>query len=207
MRFIAVLSFIIFLAVSMDAEARGRCASGVRVNSECVATQTLRNLEAKYGSKAQPGNYWYDSRSGLFGHVGQPPMGQIPPGMPFAKTLRRNASNGDTGVVINGRELSKVEVMMLSQLGPVVPGRYWMDAMTNVGFEGNPIPFTNLAALMNNRGQQQRRNGGGGVNNDFYYGRAGDNYYGNSNLGTYANSSGGCSYVMTSAGSVTSGCD
>lgn len=181
--------------LSTTAIAAPRCPSQVRVNGQCVAAGTLRQLEAHYGARTVPGSYWYDARSGLFGPVGQPAQGIIAAGLPFAGKLRRDASGGTTGVFINGRELHQVEVMALSQLGRVIPGRYWMDAMTNVGVEGNPMPFANLAALMAPRGQT---NGGN---------RGGDNYYGNTMTGTYANSQGGCSYVMTPSGTVTSGCD
>jgi hypothetical protein len=53
--------------------------------------------------------------------------------------LRANASRGNTGVVINGRELHQLDVAVLQRLGPFLPGRYWMDALGNFGFEGGPI--------------------------------------------------------------------
>jgi hypothetical protein len=52
--------------------------------------------------------------------------------------LREDASHGDTGVFINGRQLHRVDVARLMQLGPVNKGRCWMDAQGNIGLEGQP---------------------------------------------------------------------
>ena len=39
-----------------------------------------------------------------------------------------------------------MDVLGLQQLGPVWPGRYWVDAQGNVGFEGGPA-FANVWLL------------------------------------------------------------
>ena len=84
-------------------------------------------------------------------------------GHEFGK-LNSNASNGDTGVFVNGRELPQLEWAVWSQmLGYVIqPGRYWLDENGNAGYEGNPIPTENLymAAQRNYYGGS----GGGGDN-------------------------------------------
>jgi hypothetical protein len=186
---------VIAISVPSTSAEAAQCPDQVFINGRCAPSSLLRKLEAAYQTRAVPGRYWYDGKSGLYGYVGQPPLGQMAPNLPFGGKLSPRASAGDTGVFINGRELSRTEVAFLSRLGPVVPGRYWLDAAGNVGIEGSPMPFANLFAAIQ-RAQPQRRNNGGST------------YYGNWKTGTYAGSSGGCSYVSTTSGSVMTGnCD
>jgi hypothetical protein len=130
---------------------------------------------------------------------GGPALGQIHAGLKLGGALRADASGGGqgklTGLFINGRELHPRDVAALQQITPVIPGRYWVDAQGNGGYEGGPAIF-NLYVLA----QQAARRGGGS-----------SWYYGNSLTNTYAGSSGGCTYVMgSSAGSgswsASSGC-
>ena len=65
--------------------------------------------------------------------------------------LRRDASNGNTGVVINGRELHWLDVSRLQQVTPVYRGSYWMDASGNFGLLGGPL-MGNLWALSQRSG-------------------------------------------------------
>jgi hypothetical protein len=67
-----------------------------------------------------------------------------------ARYLRTNSSGGNTNVFINGRELHYLDVLGLQRLGPVLPGRYWVDTYWNCGYEGGPALF-NLAQLMRSR--------------------------------------------------------
>ena len=62
--------------------------------------------------------------------------------------LAADASGGNTGVYINGRNQTAQEVQILSYLAhtQVQPGRYWLDAQGNAGYEGNPTPVGNLFA-------------------------------------------------------------
>jgi hypothetical protein len=55
--------------------------------------------------------------------------------------LKADASKGNTGVFINGRQLPVVEVTYLQQLGTVYKGRYWMNAQGVGGIEGGPAIF------------------------------------------------------------------
>src|SRR5262245_6296993 len=68
------------------------------------------------------------------------------------RALRADASNGNTKVFINGRKLHVMDVLGLLQLGPVYPGRYWVDAAGNCGFEGGPA-FINLMMVARSKGQ------------------------------------------------------
>ena len=72
--------------------------------------------------------------------------------------LKRNASRGNTGVFVNGRELHRLEVAYLTRTyGQIVKGRYWVNAAGLGGFEGRPA-FFNLRA--NNRSQKRSLTGG-----------------------------------------------
>ena len=81
------------------------------------------------------------------GLEGGPTLGFIPAGLDVGGPLQADASGGGTGVFINGREIHPVDVAGLQQLTPVVPGRYWVDARGLCGYEGNPTPILDLAAL------------------------------------------------------------
>jgi hypothetical protein len=70
---------------------------------------------------------------------GGPTVGFIYPNLDIGGPLRADASNGHTGVFINGRQLHQADVMGLLQLGPVYQGRYWMDGAGNIGVENGPM--------------------------------------------------------------------
>jgi hypothetical protein len=88
-------------------------------------------------------------------------MGQIHPFLDLGGPLKAKASNGTTGVFINGRELHVVDVLRLQQITRVIPGRYWCDAYGNIGFEGGPVLVNlwALAAAANARGGGVKREG------------------------------------------------
>lgn len=192
LRSIAAAASVIAIATLFASPASAaRCPENVFVNGRCVPSKMLRQLERSYGTRSQAGRYWYDRRSGLFGYIGQPPLAQIAPNLPFPGRLHRKASNGHTGVLINGRELHATEVAFLRRHGPVVPGSYWMDAAGNVGYAGSPRAFANLGAVLRRSNNRGRRGGGG--------------YFSNGLTNSYAGSSNGCSYVSTDSGSVMTG--
>lgn len=116
-----------------------------------VETQQIAQLEKRYGSKVEAGSYWYDAQTGLWGRMGQPMAGVIPPGLAFRAPLPARASNGDTGVFVNGRELHRTEVQAVGRCTTVQRGRYWMDAQGNGGREGQPASFNLVALCRQNR--------------------------------------------------------
>ncbi len=165
----------------------------------------LQQLEASAGGRLPPGNYWYDPTSGLFGIWGGPSQLQIVAGLDLGPPVPANASGSGTQIVINGRVIHPREQQALESLvGPIVPGRYWLDAQGNAGPEGGP-PTINLVRVA-----QQRRNtnhGGGGGN-----GNGNGRVYSVSGppdaTGTRPSfmSDGKCSVFQGSAGTVMSGC-
>lgn len=138
----------------------------VLVNGAVLDASTQQALEARYGTRIQPGRYWYDSISGLWGIEGGPSVGQIVPGLRLAP-MTANVSVRTwwqrTLVYVNGREIHPRELAYLRDLyGSVYPGRYWMDARGIAGYEGGPPQFDLRAAAMSR-----------GVRQDAGYGRRG----------------------------------
>ena len=142
--------------------------SPVVVNGQAMTAEQQAVFTATYGSPPIPGKYWYDARSGLYGYVGAGPMGSMQPGHDYG-ALAADASGGATGVFINGRELPLMEVQLYAQLlGPVLPGRYWLDATGNVGREGEPQALANLF------GAAAQAGGAPGASSDSAAGSAGE---------------------------------
>lgn len=150
----------------------------VIINGNELTSEQLVQLEQRYSVKALPGNYWYDSKSGLYGMVGQAAFGFMYADHNFGK-LDRHASKGNTGVIINGRELPQAEYVVWSQvLGYWIQlGSYWFDSNGNAGYEGNPNPVVNLYSAA----QQNTYNGNSSEGGGFWSTRfsAGNSYVGN----------------------------
>ncbi len=181
-------SALLFLLILVPAlhDAHGQEERDVVVNRARLDAATVRALEQGYGVQVLDGSYWYDTYCGAWGFEGGPTVGFILSGLNLGGSLRADASDGTTGVFVNGRELHMQDVRALRQIvGAVNPGRYWLDPYGNVGYEGGPA-FLNLAVMA--------RQAGVGGGNAFY--RSGNTDYG-------AGSSGGTSYVMGKDWSVT----
>jgi hypothetical protein len=131
----------------------------VVINGARLSDEQVRALEQRYNIAIQNGAYWYDSFSGAWGIQGGPLLGVGQAGLQVGGPLQADASNGNTGVFVNGRQLHMIDVVRLQQLGPVIPGRYWIDAQGNYGFEGWPA-IGNLLYLA----QQASQNSGGTIN-------------------------------------------
>ncbi|MEO0604890.1 MAG: hypothetical protein AAF211_25890 [Myxococcota bacterium] len=118
--------------------------TGVVINGKELTPTQYVSFARMYGVPPQPGRWWYDPASGQFGRVGEPVSGLVRPGHDFGP-LAADASRGTTGIFLNGRQLPATEVTLYTLLlGPIVPGRYWLDPQGNVGRAGNPMPVANL---------------------------------------------------------------
>lgn len=179
----------------------GQTAAGVQINGAPADAGELARLEQRYGTKVAAGAYWYDKRSGLAGKIGSYAQAYAP-GFDFGD-VPRNASNGNTGILFNGRELSAPEADVVGQLFGLSPaevsqyqGSYVLESSGDLYTDSGQL-VGNLVQLAQSRG---RSSGGGG----------GDNFW--SSGGASGNSEGGCSYVSipSSSGSgstsVSSGC-
>jgi hypothetical protein len=140
-RAVRLLALCNFLATMAPAFAADVLVNGVRLEDS-----TRQALERGHGVPIKPGRYWYDTVSGVWGVEGGPAEGQIHPGLRFGGILKRDASKGRTGVIVNGRELHALDVAALKRCVRVIPGRYWVLANGIGGTEGGPAQF-NLAVL------------------------------------------------------------
>jgi hypothetical protein len=146
---IATCKAVLFVLLSCTAGLAS--ADEVVINDVRLDEATRNALETAYGVRIPPARYWYDPISGVWGLEGGPGLGQIHPGLRLGGPLRANASNGDTGVFVNGRQLHRLEVAALQRCTAVIPGRYWVAANGVGGYEGGPPTF-NLAVLCGNAG-------------------------------------------------------
>jgi hypothetical protein len=72
--------------------ASASAQSAVVVNGEALSPQLVRALETQYRTPLQPGRFWYDRVSGLWGREGGPSQGQIHPGLDLGGPLAAGAS-------------------------------------------------------------------------------------------------------------------
>jgi hypothetical protein len=118
----------------------------VTINRVRLPEATVRALDQQWNTRIPDGSYWYDRVSGAWGMDGGPTAGWIPAGLALGGPLLADASRGNTGVVINGRELPMQDVAALMQITQVYRGRWWVDAQGNFGAEGGPM-LGNLRVL------------------------------------------------------------
>ena len=137
--------------VTAIGSAAPAAAQEVTVNRVRLDERTRMALERTYGVPVAGGRYWYDAFSGVWGVEGGPAQGQIHPGLQLGGPLHADASGGDTGVFVNGRQLHRLDVAALRRCTQVIPGRYWVAANGIGGYEGAPPSF-NLAVLCGNAG-------------------------------------------------------
>lgn len=134
------------------ASVQANVSAQIIINGVALNQTQIASLTKLYGKAPVPGNYWYDNRSGFQGVVGQGTAVQLASGLNFG-TLRRDASAGNTGVLVNGRELPQNELaFFVSLIGTINPGAYWLDANGNMGIEGNSTALVDLGAVIAARG-------------------------------------------------------
>jgi hypothetical protein len=150
---LVILGFVTATVLTEPGALTGQ-AHHIAVNGVRLTEAQIQNLEQRYRIQLQDGAYWYDRVSGAWGRQGGPTVGFTLAGLDLGGALRTDASGGGTGVFINGRELHPMDALALQQLlGSVQPGRYWLDAQGNAGYEGGPA-LINLAAVARSRSSQ-----------------------------------------------------
>lgn len=156
------------------------------VNGAALTDRQKAQFVQLYGVAPLAGNFWYDSRSGLWGVQGREAFGVLRPGHDYG-ALSPSASAGTTGVYINGRQINVAEAMYIQRLlGSVLPGRWWLDGATGYfGLEGSPMPVGNAFAAA--RAASARGSGA-------------TNYY-RDGMGTSVAVSAGCASGSTGSGS------
>jgi hypothetical protein len=132
---LSVLLIVLLGQAPQDVSAQ---QSEILINGQALTLEEI----ASYGVDLPPGRYWYDQVSGLWGIEGSGYAGQIMAGVPLGGPLQPDASQGDTGVFFNGRELHADELAELLQMfDEVPPGRYWLGADLVGGVEGQAASF------------------------------------------------------------------
>lgn len=138
-RAISSLAFVIVCAVGATAFSK---PCEVIINRKALGRAHIQQIQQKLGAKLLCGRFWYDARSGAWGRESGPAKGLLPAGLPVGGRLWVRASAGNTGVVVNGRELHRTDVARLVTAGVRVQrGRYWLDANGVGGYEGGPALF------------------------------------------------------------------
>ena len=121
--------------------------TGVFINERQLTPQQVGAMVQIYRYSPPRGHFWYDSRSGLYGLWGHEAAGFIHPGHDFGP-LPPNASNGNTGVFINGRELNMTEALYCQQIfGAVYRGRAQFRAPIVERYEEEGSPYFSTARL------------------------------------------------------------
>ena len=129
-------------------------------DSEIKIIEDLSGRPLPAGTKVE---WWYDPKTGIVGFPGKPMHGRLWPELEVGGPLRADASNGDSGVFLNGRELTSREAEDISRLlGTAMSNRYSLDADLNLGIEGG-ARIGNLAELLEKakqKGYFERTEGG-----------------------------------------------
>jgi hypothetical protein len=184
-----------------SAEGPRTNASEIHINGRKADEAELARLERTYGVKVAPGNYWHDARSGLAGYEGAPPQAWAP-GFDFG-AVPRDASQGATGILYNGRELPMAEATFYASLFDIsaaslssVRGSYVLQANGDLYRADDGAYLGNLLEIARRKGYGRKGGSAGGGGDKFW-----------SHNGAAGNSDGTCSYVSLPGGdTVTSGC-
>lgn len=182
---------VALLAMAGSTQAQER---RVVVNRVRIPEQELRGFEQRWRTQVRDGNYWYDRVSGAWGLEGGPTAGWIMSGLTLGGTLRADASGGNTGVFVNGRELHLMDVQALMQIVQVQRGRWWVDAQGNFGPEGGPA-WGNLVAISRQRGGGKSWSSYSSDGHSFIGGDGNCTYFNSHDVGTstdYSYASPGC---------------
>ncbi|KAH6774604.1 hypothetical protein C2S51_013008 [Perilla frutescens var. frutescens] len=120
----------------------------IYVNDKPLSTEELALLQScpNPPKKLRPGRYWYDKASGYWGKEGEKPCQLITPHLGVGDRIRQGASNGDTNVLINGREITKAELWVLRAAGVECPKycSFWLASDGSYQYEGTILVIAKL---------------------------------------------------------------
>ena len=187
--------------VTVKSETKPPLLPEIYINNKKLTASDIELLKNKYKSAPPEGRYWYDKNSGLWGASGREATGFINAGHEFGE-ISSVASNGNTGVFLNARELPAIELQFFQRVfGQISSGRYWMDKDGYVGLEGGQATANFVLALQQLSQSSQGSSGR-------YGSTSGEGYrYSNSLGSSYGGVEGGCVWISSSSGSaMSSGC-
>jgi len=110
-------------------------ASGATINGYPMNASQVTFLADTYELRLRDHtHYWYDKESGFFGKVGGLCQRHIDPRLRIRGSLDARSSGGDTGIFVNGREISVDERKNWKRSGMVLDPkhRYSVDPLGNV---------------------------------------------------------------------------
>jgi len=147
---IPVLNTSTSTGINMNTMPQTTSSRNVVVNNIKLTDSEVSML----GGMVMDGNYWYDHKCGAWGYMGGPCLGIVQPNLAIVKgKMPSNASNGNSGVYINGRQLHADDVATFARLGiTCIPGHWWVDSNGSFGLQHIPIPMGNLFALAKQKG-------------------------------------------------------
>ncbi|CAH9132189.1 unnamed protein product [Cuscuta epithymum] len=108
----------------------------VFVNGKLISGRVLKKAE-KLAGPIQPGDYWYDHRAGFWGVMGHPCLGITMPNIEeFNYAMPKNCAAGNTGVIVNGRELHEKDMDLLVRRGlPLTRNKSYLIEMSGRVFD------------------------------------------------------------------------
>lgn len=116
--------------------------SSVYLNGKLIADDQVKAYEASIGTKIEDGRYWYDKKTGMWGVEGGPMAGLMAPNLDIGGPLHPDASNGNTNIFVNGREIHQDELFFYQPIAYYLGGnRMWINGKGDVGLEGHPKKF------------------------------------------------------------------
>ncbi|KAL6963924.1 hypothetical protein U1Q18_034931 [Sarracenia purpurea var. burkii] len=124
----------------MSCEANQLPPQLVYVNGKALCHEELVLLQScgNPPKMLKPGKYWYDKVSGFWGKEGQKPCQIISAQLAVGDAIMLKASNGNTNIRINNREITKPELWMLQWAGIQCEGcpHFWVSADGSYQEEG-----------------------------------------------------------------------